>query len=190
MALIRKNFLITGVPGVGKTTLIRNLAEELKPFCPVGFYTAEMREGGHRVGFELISLDGRRGLLAQVESKGSFRVGKYGVNVKGFENFLDTIPFFDPVKRLIIIDEIGKMECLSQKFRGLLKELLDSEKGVVATIAMKGAGLIEEVKGRKDVKIFGISERNRDRLLSEILKEINETSLLPTPNFSFPVVSG
>jgi len=166
-----------GLNCYGKTTLIRNLAEELKPFRPVGFYTAEMREGGHRVGFELVSLDGRRGLLAQVENKGPFRIGKYGVDVKGFESFLETISFFDPAKCLIVIDEIGKMECLSRKFRDLLKELLDSEKGVVATIALKGTGLIEEVKGRKDVKMFEVSERNRDRLLSEILKEINETSL-------------
>jgi nucleoside-triphosphatase len=99
------------------------------------------------------------------------------VDVKGFESFLETISFFDPAKCLIVIDEIGKMECLSRKFRDLLKELLDSEKGVVATIALKGTGLIEEVKGRKDVKMFEVSERNRDRLLSEILKEINETSL-------------
>jgi nucleoside-triphosphatase len=174
---MKKNLLITGLPGVGKTTLIQNLAEELRTFHPVGFYTAEIRKGGQRQGFELISLDGRKRVLSHVEIKSPFRVGRYGVDVRGFEDFLDTLPFFGPESKLIIIDEIGKMECLSPKFRGLLKELLDSERRVVATIALKGTGLIEEVKGRKDVRVFEISERNRARLLPEILKEINETSL-------------
>jgi nucleoside-triphosphatase len=173
---MKENLLITGLPGIGKTTFIRSLADELRTFHPVGFYTEEIRKGGQRLGFELISLDGRKRVLSHVGIKSPFRVGRYGVDVKGFEDFLDTLPFFDPESRLIIIDEVGKMECLSQRFRGLLKELLDSTKGVIATIALKGTGLIEEVKRRKDVRVFEISERNRDRLLSEILKEINETS--------------
>ena len=105
-----------------------------------------------------------------MEIKSPFRVGRYGVDVRGFEDFLDTLPFFDPESKLIIIDEIGKMECLSPKFRGLLKDLLDSERRVVATIALKGAGLIEEVKKRKDVKMFEVSERNRGHLATDLLK--------------------
>lgn len=58
-----KNILITGMPGVGKTTLIKRLSEELKDYHPVGFYTAEIREEGVRKGFELIGLDGRRGFF-------------------------------------------------------------------------------------------------------------------------------
>ena len=61
---IKKNFLITGLPGVGKTTLIKKLSEKLKHLHPAGFYTEEIREAGQRKGFELISLDGKRGLLS------------------------------------------------------------------------------------------------------------------------------
>ena len=169
---MKKNLLITGLPGVGKTTLIKRISEELKQFHPIGFYTAEIRERGQRLGFELISLDGRKSLLSHVEIKSPHRVGKYKVNIQGFESFLDSIPFSNHESRLIIIDEIGKMECLSGRFKRLLIEVLDSEKWVVATIALKGTGLIEEVKQREDVKIFEISERNRDVLLREILKEV------------------
>jgi nucleoside-triphosphatase len=94
------------------------------------------------------------------------------VDVKGFENFLDAIPFFDPASRLIVIDEIGKMECLSDRFKRLVRELLDSEKRVIATVALKGAGLIEEVKKRRDVKMFEVAERNRDDLMVELLEEV------------------
>lgn len=170
MSLTKKNILITGVPGIGKTTLIKKLFEELKQFCPVGFYTAEIREGGIRKGFELISLDGRRGILSHVAIKSDFRVSKYGVDVDGFEDFIDHIEFINPSTGLIIIDEIGKMECFSDKFKKLLKEILNSEKLLIATIALKGGGLIAEIKKRRDIKLFEMSKSNRDSLLSEILQ--------------------
>ena len=173
MDLEKKNLLITGLPGVGKTTLIRNLYEALKNFHPVGFYTAEIREEGMRKGFELINLEGKRGILSHVDIKSPYRVGRYKVDVRGFEDFLDGISFFDPSSDMIIVDEIGNMECLSTQFDRIMKEVLDSEKWVVATIALKGGGLIAEVKQRRDVKLFEITQGNRDILFPEILREIN-----------------
>jgi len=172
MVRIKKNILITGLPGVGKTTLIQKLAGELNDFHPAGFYTAEIRNRGTRKGFELVSLDGRRGVLSHVDMASRHRVGKYRVDVKGFDDFLDKLPFFEPSTRLIIIDEIGKMECLSEKFKKLVKGLLDSERLVVATVALKGEGFIAEVKAREDVKLYEITQANRDSLLAEILKAL------------------
>lgn len=168
----KKNILITGFPGVGKTTLVRKLVEALKQFHPVGFYTEEIREKGTRKGFELISLDGRKELLSHTEGRSPYRVGKYKVDVKSFEGFLDALSFSKPSARLIVIDEIGKMECYSSKFKKLLGEILDSEKWVIATIAFRGSEFIEEVKKRKDITVFKITESNRDAMLSDILREV------------------
>ncbi|HUL23518.1 MAG TPA: NTPase [Thermodesulfobacteriota bacterium] len=170
---LKKNLLITGLPGVGKTTLIRKLHEALRDFDPVGFYTAEIRQEGMRKGFELVDLKGRRGVLSHIDFKDRNRVGRYKVDVGGFEDFLGRISFFDPSSAVIIIDEIGKMECLSNKFKRILEEVLDSEKWVIATVALKGSGLITGVKQRRDVKLFEMTKNNRDILLSEILKEID-----------------
>ena len=148
---IKKNLLITGLPGVGKTTLIKKMSEELKHLHPVGFYTTEIREEGTRKGFELISLEGRKGILSHIDIKSPYRVGKYKVDIKSFEDFLDQIKFSAPTIGLIIIDEIGKMECYSDKFKKLLKEILDSEKWVIATIALKGSGLIAEIKEKERI---------------------------------------
>jgi nucleoside-triphosphatase len=171
MGLTKKNILITGLPGVGKTTLIKKLSEELKHLHPAGFYTEEIREEGVRKGFELISLNGKRGLLSHKDIKSPYRVGQYKVDIESFENFLDSVPFFDPLNRLIIIDEIGKMECLSDPFKNLLKKIFNSGKLVIATIALKRSGLIAEIKERQDIKLFEMTKHNRDSLLLEILKE-------------------
>ena len=172
---IKKNLLITGLPGIGKTTLIKKLSQELKHLHPAGFYTEEIREEGVRKGFELVSLNGKRGILSHKDIKSPYRVGHYRVDIEGFKNFLDSLPFFNPLNRLIIIDEIGKMECLSDPFKNLLKKIFDSEKLVIATIALKGSGLIAEIKERQDIQLFEMTKHNKDSLLLEILRE-TETS--------------
>jgi nucleoside-triphosphatase len=144
----------------------------LKSLHPVGFYTEEIREKGERKGFELISLEGNRGLLSHKNIKSPHRVGNYKVDIEGFEDFLNSISFSNLLSHLIIIDEIGKMECFSPQFNKFLKEILDSEKWVLAIIALKGSGLIADVRAREDVKIFEITKKNRDSLFLEILKEM------------------
>jgi len=170
----KKNILLTGVPGIGKTTLMINLFESLRDFNPVGFYTEEIRKEGVREGFELVSLDGRRGLLSHVGIKSPYRIGKYRVDIMGFEDFLSAIPILGSPSPFILIDEIGKMECLSDRFKTLLIQVIKSEKMVIATIALRGEGFIAEIKKRADVLLFEITEQNRDFLLSDILTEIKK----------------
>ena len=157
---------------MGKTTLIRRVAEELRDFNPVGFYTAEIREEGSRKGFELISLDGRRRVLSHVDIRSHHRVGRYKVDMEGFEDFLASISFQDPRSNLAIIDEIGKMECFSARFRKVLVELLDSKRWVIATVALRGGGIIEEIKRRQDIRLFEINLGNRESLVAEIVKDV------------------
>jgi len=171
------NILITGLPGVGKTTVIQKLCEMAKRLNPAGFYTHEIREVGIRKGFELVSLDGRRGLLAHTDIKGPARVSKYGVDVSGFEVFLDSLDLLQGSGNPIVIDEIGKMECHSEKFRSLIENLLASDRILVATIAARGGGFIADVKQRRDVTLLEVTVRNRHRIPGDILAMLqSETS--------------
>jgi nucleoside-triphosphatase len=164
----RYHILITGLPGSGKTTLFRRLLDEWQHLNPVGFYTAEIREGKSRRGFELCSLDGRSGTLAHVNLRTGYRVGKYGVDVNGFEAFLAELPLGVPQTGLVMIDEIGKMECLSDRFIEIVKAVFDSDRRLVATIARKGGGLIAQLKKRTDVQLFVLTSQNQDSLFIKI----------------------
>lgn len=167
------NILVTGVPGIGKTTLIVRILGVIKHLRAVGFYTREIRQGGIRKGFELIDLSGRKSLLSHVNIKSPYRVGKYGVDIQGFDEFLEAAEFFDPSTDLIVIDEIGKMESFSMKFNTLLIRILDSETPVIATIALKGAGIIGQIKRRPDIRLFEMTRDNRDSLVRDISMLLN-----------------
>ena len=160
--------LITGFPGAGKTTLFMRLVEKLRHLKPVGFYTAEIRKHGKRRGFRLNSLDGRTGILAHVDFRTGYRVGKYGVDVAGFEAFMGPLSVLFPKSGLVMIDEIGKMECLSDVFTNIINDILYSETPLIATIAQKGGRFIAEVKNRPHVQLIKLTRENQDILLDQI----------------------
>ena len=165
-----KKLLITGKPGVGKTTLIKQVAQMLRPFRPVGFYTEEIRKQGQRVGFQLVSFDGQRRIMSHVDIPGPFRVGRYGVDVEGFERSLGSLPFTGASH--VVIDEIGKMECLSEQFQRLVTAILDRDVTCIATIALRGTAFIESVKQRPDVTLFSIDRYNRNSLATVLVQAI------------------
>ena len=89
MYLRHAKTLIAGRPGVGKTTLIRKIVEQIQPLSMSGFFTLEIRTRGYRSGFELRGLNGDRSILAHVGLESRYRVGKYGVDAQGFDVFLE-----------------------------------------------------------------------------------------------------
>ena len=165
-----KNILLTGPPRCGKSTLIERLIPQFnRPLT--GFFTREIRKGGNRKGFSIITLDGKEGVLAHEKSKSRVRVGKYGVNIDELDRIV--VPAMIPSKpdEIVIIDEIGKMECFSPLFRETLVKTLDSSNLVVGSIALKGGPFIQKIKKRKDVSLVTVSERNRDSLVAYLLKQ-------------------
>lgn len=168
------NILITGRPGVGKTTLIKKLAERLGRKAG-GFYTEEIRGKKGRTGFRMETLDGKTGILASIDIKSKHRVGKYKVSLEDLENIaLPTIESAIKIKdaRTVIIDEIGPMELKSPKFKEAVIKALDSPNSVVATIKEKGSDFVNSLKSRKDVLTYTLDSDNREEVLGRVLAEL------------------
>lgn len=163
-----KNILLTGPPRCGKTTLIEKIIQQINKPCR-GFFTREIKERGKRAGFSIITLDKKEAVLAHENSSSPIRVGKYGVNLDQFEKI--AIPSISPAnnEEILIIDEIGKMECYSSLFRGTLLKILGAPNRVMATIALKGPPFIEDIKKRDDITLIQITRENRDALVNSLL---------------------
>ena len=173
----RKNILLTGPPGIGKTTACRKIADHLTSSGgPVhGFYTEEIRESGRRKGFRIVTLGGRTGILAHADHRGRHRVGRYGVNLEDLETIAlpEIIPRGEPGE-IILVDEVGTMELKSSRFRDTLVRALDSSARVLATIKLGGHPLIGQVKSRRDAETLEVTAGNRDEIPGIILGMLRE----------------
>lgn len=161
--------LLTGPPGVGKTTALRRVCDALRIEPLRGFYTEEVRAGGVRQGFRLVTFDGAARTIADVGRPGAPRVGKYGVDVAAIDAVARRVLVPDPAVALFVIDEIGKMECLARGFVDAVHGLLARSRPLLATVALRGEGLIEEVKRDPRARLVHLTRENRDRLPDEIV---------------------
>ncbi len=158
---------------MGKTTLVKRVIEEVGTDGVIGFVTEEIREGGVRLGFTLKTLDGLERILAHKKGASNYRVGRYRVFVDAVDEVVARIESDFVSARALIVDEIGKMECFSEKFNSFVTRALEEEKlFFLATVAARGEGLIEDIKKREDVEIYRVTLENRNALKKEISRRL------------------
>jgi len=172
----RKNVLLHGLPGSGKTTLVERLVKAI-PYPKKGFYTREVRERGRRVGFKIVTLDGQEAWLAK-RGKGYPQVGKYRVYVESFEKLaVPTIREVTP-EGMVVIDEIGKMELFSKTFQQAVLAALDSPVPVLATVGYGKIPFTEALFQREDAIFAEVSPESRDHLVRRVKAEFYRPGLL------------
>jgi nucleoside-triphosphatase len=171
--------LLTGNPGSGKTTTLRRVVDHLRGRVGVtGFLTEEIREDGHRVGFQVVTLDGRDFLLAHVRNAGSARIGPYGIDLTGLETIgMASLEPASP-ETLVVVDEIGKMECLSPAFKQRVAELMDGPSPLLASVAAVGVGFVKHVKQDARAKTFTLAKGGSERMADEIVRTLERALLL------------
>jgi nucleoside-triphosphatase len=157
--------LLTGAPGIGKTTLLRRVADSLRGWRIRGFTTEEIRDGRARLGFRIVAFDGEQRLMAHVGFSSAKRVGRYAVDVAAIDAVSESALALDPAAELYLVDEIGKMECLSVRFVAGMRRLLEANRPVAATVARSGGGFIAEVKRHPRAELWEVTPRNRDALV-------------------------
>jgi nucleoside-triphosphatase len=172
--------ILTGAPGVGKTTIITKAAGALKAksISVGGMISREVRKDNVRVGFEILDLNsGKHGWLAQVNGQSGPKVGKYHVNLDDLDN-IGAAAITQALEKCsaIAIDEIGPMELCSQKFKQAVPQVLESKKLVMAVVHGKAKDpLVTQVKRRVDAEIFNVTFANRDKLSEQLIKKALET---------------
>jgi len=172
---MKHNIFLTGAPSAGKTTVIRKVINRL-PLPTNGFYTQEEREGERRIGFMMHTLDGKQGYLAHQEIVSEFHIRRYGVSIENIDSI--AVLSIQPIEnQIIILDEIGKMECFSERFIAAARQALDAPNIVIGTITYGGTGFIQEVKQRPDIEIIEVTPENRDSLPDQILDKVSRLTL-------------
>jgi nucleoside-triphosphatase len=175
-----RTILLTGRPGIGKTTIIKQIADRLGDSAG-GFYTAEIREGGRRLGFKILTLDGREGILSHVDIERSPRVSKYGVNLRDLEE-IGVVALRNAVARAqwVVVDEIGKMELFSKAFRDAIVEAIESDSVVVGTVMSSRNEWVDRVKDLPQVTVLEVTTSNRDEMAQRVIDLLHASSS-PTP---------
>jgi len=166
---VGRTYLLTGRPGAGKTTCLRR-ALALLGRPAGGFFTEEIREQGTRVGFALETLEGRHAVLAHVRRRGGPRVGKYGVDIAALDDVgVPAIRAAVDEGRLVVVDEIGKMEAASARFRQAVEDALRSPAGLIGTILSAPHPWADRIKADPVVRLIEVTPENREGIPARLV---------------------
>ncbi len=169
--------LLTGKPGVGKTTVVKKVVQKLKDKV-IGFWTEDIRDKlNRRTGFKIVTTEGTEAILAsKYLFETPYKVGSYYVDVETFEKVV--IPVLEKAlkeDKTVVIDEIGKMELFSKRFISVVEEIFEKKEKILATVPIKDVHpFVKKVKERKDVLLIEVTLSNRNYLPEKIIQMLEK----------------
>jgi nucleoside-triphosphatase len=169
---------LTGDPGCGKTTAIRRVVEHLRGRVVLtGFVTEEILRDGRRRGFRGVTLDGTTFPLAERDAPGDLRVGPYRVTLDGLETI--GLAALEPGEetQLVVLDEVGKMELLSERFRERVTALIEGETPLLATVAQHGVGFIRRLRNDPRITLIKIRRDRGDTAVGETIRRLRDAGV-------------
>jgi nucleoside-triphosphatase len=72
--------------------------------------------------------------------------------------------------RVVIVDEIGKMELFSETFREAVLTAVDGPQPVVATVMSGPDPWVDALKARSNVEVWSVTRENRDDVAERVLE--------------------
>jgi len=175
---MKQVYLLTGKPGTGKTSLIKQAVAGMGGKSG-GFYTEEIRRGGARLGFRLVTLDGESTILSHVNIHSPYRVSKYGFDIDDLDR-IGVSALYKAAEEcdLVIVDEIGKMELFSANFREAVLQIIDSGKRGLGTIMLNANPWADTIKLKPQVNLVTVTRANHPQVLEGLLHWLKATEPL------------
>jgi nucleoside-triphosphatase len=171
---MKRILLLTGKPGTGKTALIKETLAGTN-VKGGGFYTEEIRTGGIRQGFRIVTLDGQEATLAHVGISSPYQVSKYRVDTDALDRVgVTALRLALKENDVIVIDEIGKMELLLPRFREAVTQAINSGKKVLGTIMLNPHPFADEIKRHPEVETLLVTTDNRPDVMRKVLNWLTE----------------
>jgi len=174
---MKQVYLLTGRPGTGKTSLIKQAVAEVRAKAG-GFYTEEIRSQGVRQGFKLVTLDGQDAILAHINIHSPYRVSRYGVDIDSLDRVgVSALHKAAQQCDLVVIDEIGKMELFSANFREAVLQIIGSGKRVLGTIMLNSDPWADAIKRQPQVNLITVTRASYHQVLGELLRWLKATDV-------------
>jgi len=173
-----KLILLTGLPGVGKTTIINRPCTHYttKGRNVQGITTREFREKGQRVGFKITDLaTAEEGWLARKDAARGPRIGSYRVVSEDLER-IGVVALERASKGsadIVVVDEIGPMEMTSMLFRNAVSKVFDGQHATVVTVKF-GSHCPEVEKVRARSTLLEIAKDNREEIYRKLIEQIDD----------------
>jgi nucleoside-triphosphatase THEP1 len=161
--LQKRVFIITGPIGQGKTTQIQQIIETLKENnIPVsGIFSPRITEKGITTGYDIVNIEtGRReAFLRKTDCEVLNGIGKYNIIQSGLESGIDALS--ESLKnnsRLIVIDEIGKLELEDRGWSGCVTELVKSSAILIFSVRDTFTDKVIKKWGLNEYSVFNVAD--------------------------------
>ncbi len=165
-----RTLILSGTPGIGKTTLIKAVIKELGDQAG-GFFSEEILGPGGRKGYKLVTLDGQWGIMAHADFKSKSNFGRFGVETHIIDKLgAGAINAALTDKPIVVIDEIGKNTMFSSQFQSAAVKAVGSPKVVLATAMSDNHPWLMALKAFPGVTVWEVTKKNRTALVKQVLE--------------------
>ena len=163
--------LIVGARGVGKSTLIRRVLQELnKPLF--GFETKKEDALADEINGSPVYIYGAgKEHVRTDETRVGHCLNRHSAPIyAGFDRYAPRLLAPVPAGCIVEMDEIGFMESKSEAFCKAVMALLDGSTPVIAAVKDKDIPFLETVRSHPNARCFHITPDNRETLYFEVLE--------------------